>query len=166
MPQYCTSRASHTTETPLRSAAIMSSVLREYVEERNGAYYVAGTRVSLDSIVQCFNEGLSPEANLQEFETLTLAQVFGAVAFYLDNQPAIDACRTRQKRRFEAVRNAAQPLPDSLGIGEAPHFNDFPRAGNQSPGVLIVPAKIESLLIIWIASEADEWIDRITWLPI
>jgi len=25
---------------------------KEYVEERNGGYYIAGTRISLDSIVQ------------------------------------------------------------------------------------------------------------------
>lgn len=36
---------------------------KDYVEERNAGYYVAGTRVSLDSIIQCFNEGLSPEAS-------------------------------------------------------------------------------------------------------
>jgi uncharacterized protein (DUF433 family) len=56
-----------------------SSMAKEYIEERDGGYYVAGTRVSLDSIVQCFNEGLSPEAILEEFGTLTLAQVFGAM---------------------------------------------------------------------------------------
>jgi uncharacterized protein (DUF433 family) len=77
---------------------------KDYVEERDGGYYVAGTRVSLDSIVQCFNEGLSPEAILEEFDTLTLAQVFGAITFYLENQPAIDAYRVRQKQRFESVR--------------------------------------------------------------
>ena len=33
---------------------------KEYVEERNGGLYVAGTRVSLDSIVQCFNDGFPP----------------------------------------------------------------------------------------------------------
>jgi uncharacterized protein (DUF433 family) len=83
---------------------------KEYVEERSGGYYVTGTRVSLDSIAQCFNEGLSPEAILGEFETLTLAQVFGAVAFYLENQPAIDSYRMRQMQRFEAVRRGASPL--------------------------------------------------------
>ena len=41
---------------------------KEYVEERNGGYYVAGTRVSLDSVVQGFREGLSPEAILEDFE--------------------------------------------------------------------------------------------------
>ena len=34
----------------------------EYVELRNGGYYLAGTRISLDSVVYSFNEGQSPEA--------------------------------------------------------------------------------------------------------
>jgi hypothetical protein len=52
------------------------------------------------------------------------------------------------------------------------HFRDFLTAGNRSPGVLIVPQGapvgrvIESILLVWIASEADEWTDRIIWLPI
>lgn len=89
-------------------------IAKEYVEQRNGGYYVAGTRVSLDSIVECFNEGLSPEAILGEFETLTLAQVFGAIAFYLENQSAIDAYRVCQEQRFEAMRRDSSPLPDEL----------------------------------------------------
>jgi len=27
-------------------------------------------------------------------------------------------------------------------------------------------AVIESILLIWIVSEADEWVDRIVWLPL
>ena len=52
------------------------------------------------------------------------------------------------------------------------HFRDFLKGGNRSPGVLIVPQGapvgrvIESLLLIWIASEAAEWVERIAWLPI
>ena len=87
---------------------------KEYIEQRQGGHYVAGTRISLDSIAQCFEEGLSPEAILGEFETLTLAQVFGAITFYLENQPASDAYRIRQKQRFEATRRAAVPLPENL----------------------------------------------------
>lgn len=87
---------------------------KEYVERRDGGCYVAGTRVSLDSIVQCFDEGLSPEAILEEFDTLTLVQVFGAITFYLENQPAIDAYRVRQKQRSEAARRASAPLPAEL----------------------------------------------------
>jgi uncharacterized protein (DUF433 family) len=63
----------------------------EYVEEREGGYYVAGKRVSLDSIVYAFREGESPETIQQNFPSLTLEQVYGAIAFYLGHQPEIDA---------------------------------------------------------------------------
>ena len=63
---------------------------REYVEQVEGTYRVAGSRVSLDSIVYCFREGLSPESVAEAFPALTLEQVYGAIAFYLANQRAVD----------------------------------------------------------------------------
>ena len=111
---YAVSEYRTTGHPRARNADIIGLVAKEYVEERDGGYYVAGTRISLDSIVQCFNEGLSPEAILGEFETLTLAQVFGAIAFYLENQRSIDSYRMRQIQRFEAKRRAANPLPAEL----------------------------------------------------
>ena len=90
---------------------------KEYVEQRNGGYYVAGTCVSLDSIVECFNDGLSPEAILGEFDTLNLAQVFGAITFYLENQASIDVYRVCQKTRFEAMRRELEPFPADCASG-------------------------------------------------
>ena len=87
---------------------------KDYIEERHGGYYVGATRVSLDSVVQCFTDGLSPETILGEFETLSLAQVYGAITYYLENQAAIDTYRARQKQRFEEMRRAAEPLPEGL----------------------------------------------------
>jgi uncharacterized protein (DUF433 family) len=89
---------------------------KEYVEQRDGGYYVAGTRVSLDSIVECFREGLSPEAILGEFETLNLAQVFGAITFYLENQASVDAYRVCQEKRFEAMRRTSESPPEGLRL--------------------------------------------------
>ncbi len=63
---------------------------KEYVEQVEGTYRIAGSRVSLDSIVYCFREGLSPESIAESFPILTLEQVYGAVAFYLANQPVVD----------------------------------------------------------------------------
>jgi uncharacterized protein (DUF433 family) len=62
----------------------------EYVEQRNGGYYVAGTRVSLDSVVYAFLEGDSPEGIAYSYQALTLEQIFGALAYYLANRPVID----------------------------------------------------------------------------
>jgi uncharacterized protein (DUF433 family) len=58
----------------------------EHVEQREGVYYVPGTRISLDSIVYAFREGCSPETIREDFEGPTLAHVYGAIAFYLDYQ--------------------------------------------------------------------------------
>ena len=63
----------------------------EYIEPRNGGLYVAGTRVSLDSIVYSFKAGDSPETIRQNFSSLSLEQVYGAIAFYLAHEEEVDA---------------------------------------------------------------------------
>ena len=61
-------------------------MLRQYVAKRNGAYYVAGTRISLASVVHEFLNGASPESIIENFESLTLEQVYGVITFYLANR--------------------------------------------------------------------------------
>ena len=73
----------------------------EYIEQRHGGYYVAGTRISLDSIVYSFNEGQSPEAIQEDFPKLKRAQIYGAIAFYLDHQAEIDKYLAATHREFE-----------------------------------------------------------------
>ena len=52
-----------------------------------------------------------------------------------------------------------------------PHFARF-IADNTSPGVLIASQRlsidvvVDEILLIWFASDADEWIDRIAHLPL
>ena len=77
-----------------------------YVENRNGGYYVSGTRVSLDSIVYAFRRGASPETIKGSFPTLTLEQVYGAIAFYLSRQPEIDEYLRKSEEAYEADRQA------------------------------------------------------------
>jgi uncharacterized protein (DUF433 family) len=73
----------------------------EYVEERNGGYYMAGTPVSLDSVVSAFKEGQSPEAIQEDFPSVKRSQVYGAIAFYLDHQTEIDRYLQETSREFE-----------------------------------------------------------------
>ncbi len=74
----------------------------EYIEKRNGGYYVAGTRISLDSIVYSFERGNSPEAIQQEYPLLILPQIYGAIAFYLDHQEAVQHYLEDKEREIEA----------------------------------------------------------------
>ncbi len=73
----------------------------EYVEQGNGGYYVAGTRVSLDSIVAGFRDGDSPETICQNFPSLTLDQVYGAIAFYLRHRAEVDQNISEAETEFD-----------------------------------------------------------------
>ena len=73
------------------SRKIKTGMVSEYVEERDGGYYVAGSRVSLDSTVYAFRGGESPETIQQNFPSLALVQVYGAITFYLEHQSHVDA---------------------------------------------------------------------------
>ena len=81
---------------------------KEYVEQVDEAYRVAGTRVSLDSIVYCFWNGDSPETIVQSFPVLTLEQVYGAIAYYLDHQDEIDEYIKQGEADYEAKREASR----------------------------------------------------------
>ena len=75
----------------------------EYIEQRDGGYYVSGNRISLDSVVYAFNRGESPEEILENFPLLdNLAKIYGAIAFYLDHKPVIDKYLEDTAREFEA----------------------------------------------------------------
>ena len=87
---------------------------REYIERRDGNYYVAGTRISLDSIVHAFRRGESPEAICQNFELLRLEEVYGAIAFYLANQRDLDAYLIGQNEKWAEGKRNSEPLPAGL----------------------------------------------------
>lgn len=85
-----------------------------YVEQRNGAYYLTGTRVSLDSVVYKFRNGASPETILQSFPLIgTLERIYGAIAFYLANQKEVDDYLKRQEELWKKMREE-NPLPADL----------------------------------------------------
>jgi uncharacterized protein (DUF433 family) len=79
-----------------------------YVEKIGDVYRVAGTRVSIDSVVYCFWNGESPESIVQSFPTLTLEQVFGTIAYYLDHQEEIDDYINQGESEYEVKREAAR----------------------------------------------------------
>ena len=80
---------------------------KQYVENIDSVYRLAGTRVSLDSIVYAFWRGQTAESIAQSFPVLTLEQVYGALTFYLANKSKVDAYLEEAEAEFEALREAA-----------------------------------------------------------
>ena len=76
---------------------------KEYVEQRNGGYCVAGTRVSLDSVVYAFLRRESPEGIGDSFPALNLEQIFGALAFYMANRDLVDDYLREGEKEFDRL---------------------------------------------------------------
>lgn len=83
------------------------------VMEVDGAYRITGSHVSLDSVVYDFLSGLSPESIADNYDTLTLEQVYGAITYYLAHRTEVDAHLRRNLTKFDALRlqaHATHPL--------------------------------------------------------
>jgi uncharacterized protein (DUF433 family) len=76
---------------------------RTYVEYRDGVYYLANTRVTLDSLVYAYREGHSPETIAQAF-WLDHEQVYGAITFYLAHRQEVDESIRQGEVEQEALR--------------------------------------------------------------
>jgi uncharacterized protein (DUF433 family) len=73
-----------------------------YIEQRDGGYWIKGTRISLDSIVYAFNRGAAPESIKRSFPLLTLEQIYGAITYYLSHEQEIDSYLEQSEKEFEA----------------------------------------------------------------
>ena len=79
-----------------------------YVHLEGDAYRITGTRVSLDSIVYDYLSGLSPESIAENFDTLSLEQVYGAITYYLSHRKEVDRHLMQNRAKFDALRIKAR----------------------------------------------------------
>ena len=99
---------------------------KEYVNQNDGAYRIADTRVSLDSLVYLFREGMSAESMVESYPDLTLEQVYGALAFYLANKREIDTYLAEGQRASDVQHRQSRHANAGL-------IAKLQRARNASP---------------------------------
>jgi uncharacterized protein (DUF433 family) len=75
----------------------------DYIEKRETGYYVIGSRVSIDTIVRAFLDGDSPETIRSSFPTLTLEQVYGAIAFYLGHREEVEGSMVIDEEKLASL---------------------------------------------------------------
>src|SRR5713101_1928347 len=86
----------------------------EYVEVRNGGYYVAGTRIGLDVVAHAFRNGRSAEAIFDAYPSIgSLAKVYGSITFILEHPAEVEAYLKDQERIFEQIK-VQYPMPQEM----------------------------------------------------
>jgi len=89
--------------------------MSEFVEARNGGCYVAGTRISLDTVAYALRRGESPDKIFRDFPALgSRAILEGAIAYIRANQAAVDAYLEREEEYYGELRRRNPPPPALL----------------------------------------------------
>ena len=70
---------------------------------------IAGTGISVKCISGWYKSGLSPEEILFKYPSLTLADIFAALAYYHASREEIEAARSEDDRAGEALSTVSQP---------------------------------------------------------
>jgi uncharacterized protein (DUF433 family) len=76
------------------------------IEQRDGGYWITGTRISLDSIVYAFKPGAAPASRQRAFPLLTLEEIYGAMTFYLAHAQEIDTYLAQAEAAFAVQASA------------------------------------------------------------
>ncbi len=74
------------------------------VQTADGAFRIGKTRVTLDTLIVVFNQGLTPEEIVQSYPTLLVADVYAVITYYLRHQAEVDAYIAQNEREVEALQ--------------------------------------------------------------
>src|SRR6266567_7732038 len=72
--------------------------------DEGGAVRVGQSRVSLDLVVEQYENGMSPEDLVRAYDTLRLADVHAVIAYYLRHRAEVRAYLKRRQEEAEALR--------------------------------------------------------------
>ena len=86
--------------------------------DKDGVIRVSKTRVSLDTIVNAFLEGLTAEEIAAQYPVVPLADVYSVIGYYLHQKKKVDAYLTRREKFAEKVRRHNEARFDQSGVRE------------------------------------------------
>ncbi len=86
--------------------------------DKEGVLRVGGTRVTLDTVVHAFKKGATAEEIAEQYSALDLADVYGAISYYLRHRAEIDRYLEKREREAEDLRREIEARFDPHGIRE------------------------------------------------
>lgn len=72
--------------------------------DQGGAVRVGNTRISLDLIVEQYENGMSPEDMVRAYDTLVLADVHAVISFYLRYRDQVRAYLQQRQAEAEVLQ--------------------------------------------------------------
>jgi uncharacterized protein (DUF433 family) len=76
--------------------------------DEGGAVRVGNSRISFDLVVEQYESGVTPEEMVRGYDTLVLADVHAAIAYYLRHRDAVRAYLKQRREEAEALRTKVE----------------------------------------------------------
>lgn len=84
--------------------------------EEDKVVRVAGTRVTLDTVVRAFQRGATPEEIAQDYSAVSLPDIYAVIAYYLRHRSEVDAYLQRREREHAELEREIKARPDYQGF--------------------------------------------------
>jgi uncharacterized protein (DUF433 family) len=86
---------------------------------KDGVVMVGKTRVPLETVIWTYKEGASPEEIVMSYDALALADVYAAIAYYLNHREDVETYMEWVKAESERVRREVEACqPDMFALHE------------------------------------------------
>jgi uncharacterized protein (DUF433 family) len=82
----------------------------------DGVIRISSTRVTLDTVVAAFREGLTPEGIVDEYPSLRVPDVYFFIGYFLSHADEVEAYLASRQRQVDAVRRENEARFDPNGI--------------------------------------------------
>src|SRR5919202_781591 len=84
----------------------------------DGTIRVKGSRVTLDVIVRQFKQGATAEQILEDFPSLSLRDVYGAIYYYLEHEAEVEEYLEKQKEAAAETSKLIESKRDGGALRE------------------------------------------------
>ncbi len=84
--------------------------------DADGVVRVGSTRITLDTIVAAFLEGMTPEGIVQQYPSLQLGQVYSVLGYVINHPAEVEAYLRERRRLAEDVRCENEARFNPIGV--------------------------------------------------
>jgi uncharacterized protein (DUF433 family) len=83
-------------------------------EDADGGLRIGNTRVLLELVISAFQEGSTPESLVQRYSTLTLADVYAVIGWYLRHRSEVEEYLAEREQKAAEVRERIESRQGDL----------------------------------------------------
>ena len=81
----------------------------------DGVMRIGGTRITLDTVVAAFREGLTPESIVEQYPSLRLPDIYSVIGYYLNHADEVNAYLVERRQLADDVRRENEGRFDPSG---------------------------------------------------